>query len=139
MIPETKNSNEKLADKSRRILLLAAGFLCTGLGVLGVFLPLLPSVPFLLLAAACFARSSERFHRWLIHHPRLGPMIRDYLDGGGVSRKSKAIAITLIWVSITLTAFLAVSMLWLRVSLLAIALTVTIYLLRLPVRPGRPR
>ena len=66
-----------------RYVLLAIGWLSVALGVIGIFLPVLPTTPFLLLAAACFARSSPRFYQWLVEHPRLGPWIRDYLDGNG--------------------------------------------------------
>ena len=78
----------------RRLLLRLAGGLSLALGVVGLFLPLLPTTPFLLLAAACFARSSEGLHRWLLDHPRLGPFIRDW-ERGGVIRPSAKRAATL--------------------------------------------
>jgi uncharacterized membrane protein YbaN (DUF454 family) len=117
-------------------LLLAAGFVCTGLAVVGIFLPLLPTVPLLLLAAACFARSSERFHRLLLEHDRLGPLIRPFLDGAGIPRRARNTALAMIWVTIPATAFLFVPLPWVRLLLLAIALGVTIYLLRLPTLPS---
>ena len=67
-----------------RYVLLAIGWLSVALGVIGIFLPVLPTTPFLLLAAACFARSSPRFYQWLVQHPRLGPWIRDYRSGNHV-------------------------------------------------------
>ena len=67
--------------RSVRYLLLAIGWLSVALGVIGIFLPVLPTTPFLLLAAACFVRSSRRFYIWLVTHPHLGPWIRDYLEG----------------------------------------------------------
>lgn len=78
-----------------RILLILAGLGSLGLAILGVFLPLLPTTPFLLLAAACFARSSERLHRWLLAHPRLGPFIRDWEQGGAIRPSAKRAATVL--------------------------------------------
>ncbi len=86
-----------------RYFLAATGLLSTALGVAGIFIPVLPTVPLLLLAAACFARSSERFHGWLLGHPYLGPMIRDYMDGQGVPLRAKIIAISTIWISISIS------------------------------------
>jgi uncharacterized membrane protein YbaN (DUF454 family) len=68
---------------------LALGWLCVGLGAIGAVLPLLPTVPFLLLAAICFARSSERVHQWLITHPRFGPPIQDWQRSGAIRRRVK--------------------------------------------------
>lgn len=123
------------AGRAVRWCLLALGIICTGLAVLGIFLPLLPTVPFLLLAAACFARSSERLHRWLLDHRHLGPMLRGYLEGSGIPRRAKATAITLVWVTVPPSAIFVVPLPWVRVFLFGIALAVTIYLLRLPTLP----
>jgi len=109
------------------------GLCCTTLGVLGIFLPLLPTVPLLLLAAACFARSSERFHNWLLDHPHLGPMIRGYLDGQGIPLRAKITAIGLIWVTIPISVLFIIPLFWVKVFLIVIGLCITIYLLRLPV------
>ncbi|MEX0923114.1 MAG: YbaN family protein [Rhodovibrionaceae bacterium] len=72
---------------------MAAGGLAVALGVLGAFLPLLPTTPFLLLALACFARSSERFHSWLYSHPRFGPPLQDWERYGVISRRAKLLAV----------------------------------------------
>lgn len=114
-----------------RAFLLAAGILSTALAVVGIFLPLLPTVPLLLLAAACFVRSSNRLHRWLLEHPRLGPLVVGYLDGEGMPLRAKVSAIVLIWISIPLSVWL-VSVAWLGVLLILLGLGITIYLLRLP-------
>lgn len=116
-----------------RALLLGAGVLATALGVLGIFLPLLPTVPFLLLAAACFARSSPRCYAWLLEHPRLGPLMSDYLDGNGMPLRAKVWAILLLWTSISLSSLLFAPVL-IKLALFAIAAGVTLYLLRLPTR-----
>lgn len=112
-----------------RYLLISLGWLSVGLGVIGIFLPILPTTPFLLLAAACFARSSPRFHAWLVNHPRLGPWIRDFLGGQGIPLKAKAWAIGLMWLSI-ITSCVLVPLLWARLFMLASAVLVTIYILR---------
>ena len=79
----------------KRWLLLSLGWLFVGLGVVGIFLPLLPTTPFLLLAALCFSRSSERWHAWLLSRPHLGPMIRDWDEKGAIRPRAKSTAIFL--------------------------------------------
>ena len=123
---------EKSDNIVLRWSLITVGLACTGLAILGIFLPLLPTVPLLLLAAACFARSSERFHSWLLQHRRLGPMIRGYLDGQGIPLRSKIYAIALLWLTISISAFFLTSLLWVQITLFAIGCGVTVYLLRLP-------
>lgn len=120
--------------RAGRSVLLVVGFLCTGLGVVGLVVPLLPTTPFLLLAAACFARSSERFHRRLLEHPRLGPFVSGYLDGSGIPARAKATAIGLLWLGISPSAVFLVPLFWVKLLLFAIAAAVTVHLLRLPTR-----
>jgi uncharacterized membrane protein YbaN (DUF454 family) len=69
-----------------------AGMMSLGFGLLGVVLPLLPTVPLIILAAFCFARSSETMHQWLVEHPKLGPGIADWRAHGAISRKGKRLA-----------------------------------------------
>jgi uncharacterized membrane protein YbaN (DUF454 family) len=121
-------------SRVKKWCLLTLGVLSTGLAVLGIFLPLLPTVPLLLLAAACFARSSEPFYRWLVEHRQLGPLLQPWLEGAGIPRRTRVKAIALVWVSIPASAFLLVPLPWVRVLMFAVALSVTLYLLRLPTR-----
>jgi uncharacterized protein len=71
---------------------LALGYLMVGLGFVGIFLPILPTTPFLILAAGCFARSSPRLERWLLDHPRFGPLLRDWRERGAIPRRAKALS-----------------------------------------------
>ncbi|NKQ11713.1 YbaN family protein [Pseudomonas sp. SST3] len=119
-----------------RYALLVVGWLSVALGVIGIFLPILPTTPFLLLAAACFVRSSQRFYDWLVTHPRLGPWFRDYLEGNGVPLKGKVYAIVTMWLSISLSCWL-VPLLWARIAMLFTATLVTLYILRLKTLPPR--
>ena len=112
-----------------RMVLLVIGWLSVVLGVIGIFVPVLPTTPFLLLAAACFVRSSRRFYLWLVEHPRLGPWIRDYLEGQGIPLKGKVYALVLMWASISLSCFL-VPLPWARGVMLTSAVLVSIYILR---------
>ena len=129
----SKKSSKRINNQGLRVALTGIGLTCTLLGVIGIFLPLLPTVPLLLLAAACFARSSEYFHYWLLEHPRLGPMMQGFLDGQGIPQRAKLSAIALIWISIPVSVFFFVQLFWLKIFLIAIGLCITIYLLRLPV------
>ena len=113
-----------------RNAILATGFCATGLAIIGIFLPLVPTVPLLLLAAACFARSSERFHDWLHNHRNLGPMIHGYLSGQGIPLRAKITAIGLIWLAIPISVYI-VHPFWLKSLLVIIGCSVTVYLLSL--------
>lgn len=125
---------EKLVNnRVLRVVLVAVGFCSVALGVLGIFLPLLPTVPLLLLAAACFSRSSERFHNWLLDHPRLGPVVRPYFEGQGIPMRAKITAIVLIWLTIPVSVLFFIPLFWVQVFLIVVGLGVTVYLLRLPV------
>ena len=115
--------------RSVRYTLLAIGWLSVLLGVIGIFVPVLPTTPFLLLAAACFARSSRRFYLWLVNHKHLGPWIRDYLEGNGIPLKGKVYAIGLMWLSIGLSCYL-VPLPWARGFMLTSAVVVTVNILR---------
>lgn len=121
-----------------RWTLITLGLLATGLGVVGIFVPLLPTTPLLLLAAACFARSSERFHTWLVQHNHLGPIIGGYLDGGGIPLRAKRVAIILVWLTLPPSALLLVPTVWLKTLLILLAAGITWYLLRLPTRQEEP-
>jgi hypothetical protein len=135
VIPRTETDPAPPASSPLwRALLLGVGVLATALGVLGIFLPLLPTVPLLLLATACFARSSPRCYAWLLNHPRLGPLVSDYLDGHGIPLRAKIWAILLLWTTISLSALLVVPILLVKLTLFAVAIGVTLYLLRLPTR-----
>lgn len=118
-----------------RWILICCGWVSIVSGVVGIFLPLIPTIPFLLLAAACFARSSERFHTWLIDHNHLGPLLRSYLHGGGIPLKAKKVAIGMVWVSFPASAFLFVPVVWVKIVLMVIATGITLYLLGLPTIP----
>ena len=119
----------------KRAALIVIGWLCVGLGVAGIILPLLPTTPFLLLASWCFAKSSERFNHWLTHHPRLGPLISAWQSGAGIPQKTKIRIILLIWISMGLSMFI-VGKLIVSIILTTIGLCVSGYLLRLPSSPG---
>ena len=85
-----------------RFFWLGLGWLSVGLGAIGAVLPLLPTVPFLLLAAFCFARSSERFHKCLVEHPKFGPPIQDWRNTGAIRRRVKWMATASMAVSLAL-------------------------------------
>lgn len=118
-----------MTTRLMRALLIACGTLCVGLGILGIFLPLMPTTVFLLLAAACYARSSDRFHRRLVEHPWLGPYIR---QRNGMTARQKAITLTVLWLSLAATMIWTARAPWLRALLIMIGVGVTLHVSRLP-------
>ena len=112
-----------------RWLLLVVGVIAVGLGAVGVLVPLLPTTPFLLLAAACFMRSSDRLYRWLIQSRWLGAYLRNYREHRAMTRGAKVSALTLLWGAIGYSALVVASSWWLRILLGVVATAVTIHLL----------
>jgi uncharacterized protein len=127
-------------ERSRlvRMFFVGAGTLSLVLGIIGIFLPLLPTTPFLLLASACYMRGSERLHRRLLNHPHLGPYIRNFEEGRGIPRRAKVSVILLMWVSCGFSMYLVPHTV-LRVGLAVIASAVTVWLLRMPEVPAESR
>jgi uncharacterized membrane protein YbaN (DUF454 family) len=118
-----------MKQKLIRILLIIAGTLFAGLGIVGIFMPVLPTTPFLLLAAACYARSSARFYGWLLNNKWFGNYIRGYLERKGVPLKVKALTITLLWITIGASVAFAVQSFIARLILVLIAIGVSIHIL----------
>jgi uncharacterized membrane protein YbaN (DUF454 family) len=115
----------------KKALLIVAGSLSLALGIAGIFIPLLPTTPFLLLTAACFSKSSDPLYRWLIHHKLFGKYLRCYRQLHAISSGARAIALILLWLGIGLSAIFVVDALWIRLLLLAIAIGVSIHLMQL--------
>ena len=113
----------------RKALLIFTGTVCVALGVLGMFLPLVPTTVFLLMAAYCYSRSSERFHTWLLNNRLLGSYISNYKSGKGISMRQKISTITVLWASIGFSIWILSAGFWLTLLLLAIAIGVTVHLL----------
>jgi hypothetical protein len=113
---------------ARRRLLIGAGTLSTGLGIIGIFVPILPTTPFLLLAAACYMRSSERFYQWLINNRIFGVYVRNYIEGRGMPARIKVLTILLLWLSIALTIAFGVQDVAIRIVLVCIAIGVTVHI-----------
>lgn len=109
--------------------MIITGSFFMGLGILGIFLPLLPTTPFLLIAAACYIRSSEKFYNWLINNKWLGNYIKNYIEGKGVPLKVKALSISLLWITIGYSVVFVVHIFLIRVILILIAIGVTIHIL----------
>jgi uncharacterized membrane protein YbaN (DUF454 family) len=99
------------------------------LGVLGIFLPLLPTTPFLLLAAAMWLRGSPRLYEWLMDNKCLGAYIRNFRETRAIPLRAKIVSVAMLWATILLSAFLAVNAWWLRVLLLLVAVGVTWHIL----------
>lgn len=118
-----------------RFALLGAGFTCVGLGVLGVFLPVLPTTPFMLLAAACFARSSPRFHAWLLNHRLFGPLIREWQEHRSIPKRTKYYAIGMMVLTLGSSIAFGLQDTRARVALGLLGVGLVVMLLRIPSRP----
>lgn len=114
-----------------RLLLISVGLLACGAGILGIFLPLLPTTPFLLLATWCFCQSSPRLHQWLLTHPWFGHYLKQYQEQRAIPRHAKVLALLMLWSSMGYLITYVIQLWWLRLLLLTIASAVSLYLLSL--------
>ena len=111
------------------ILLTVCGLISLGLGILGAFLPVLPTPPLLLLAAALFLRSNGRLYDWLINHPRLGTYISNFMEHKAIPIRIKIISVTALWVTLGYCAIFVAERWALRLVFLTIAIAVTVHIL----------
>ena len=112
-----------------KFILTVLGFIALGLGVLGAFLPVLPTTPFLLLSAALFLRSNQRLYEWLLNHPRLGTYISNFMVHRAIPLRVKIVSIIVLWITLLYCAFF-VSRHWaMSVMFISIAIGVTIHIL----------
>jgi len=131
MINESMNTNDikKIMNNLSRWALITTGTFFLGLGIIGIFLPLLPTTPFLLLAAACYARSSKRFYNFLLNNKWLGNYIKNYRERKGIPLKIKILSISFLWIVIGYSAIFVVHIFLGKIVIILIAVGVTIHIL----------
>lgn len=130
-----------LRSRSRlvRVLFNIAGAVALGLGLIGIFLPLLPTTPFVLLAAACFARGSERFHQWLLANRTFGPMVYEWERHRSLPYRTKVTAIVLMSLTMAVSIVFFVRPAWLKLLLALFGVGLAIWMYRIPSRDRPPR
>jgi uncharacterized protein len=129
-INEEQNLSRK--DKAKRAVYLVVGTVSLGIACVGIVLPLLPTTPFLLLAAACYLKSSKRMNNWLLNHKLFGQYIKNYLEGKGISLRAKVISLAFLWTTICFSALFVMPFLIVQVILLVVAIAVTVHLILVP-------
>jgi uncharacterized membrane protein YbaN (DUF454 family) len=133
MIPSTDTTRENdYGNKLKRSLYLVFGTVFLILGGVGIFLPILPTTPFLLLSAACYYKSSKRMHYWMLNNRWFGNYLRNYAEGKGISLRAKLFTVSLLWLLIIYSVFFVLSNLIVQIVLFSIAVGVTIHLIKLP-------
>ena len=130
---------EKKGFSVTRVLWLVAGLVCVGLGSVGIVLPILPTTPFLLAAAACFCKSSTRMYNWLLNNKWFGEYIRNYKEGRGLPIRTKVTALTVLWATILFSTIFFLNRLLpiqlvlpMQLVMIAVAVGVSVHILRLP-------
>jgi len=110
-------------------ILVVSGTFFLLIGIVGIIIPILPTTPFLLLSAACYAKGSKKFYNWLINNKWLGEYIKNYQEGKGIPINVKILTITFLWITIVFSIILIVTNYLIQIILLIIAIAVTIHIL----------
>jgi uncharacterized membrane protein YbaN (DUF454 family) len=118
-----------MSQKFIKALLIIAGTISTAVGIAGIFIPILPTTPFLLLAAACYLRSSPRLYRWLLENRLCGGYIKNYIEGRGMPLRVKTVTILLLWITIGISIFVTVENIVIPIMLVIIASGVTVHII----------
>jgi uncharacterized membrane protein YbaN (DUF454 family) len=142
LMKEEKTFASKCKEQGQKVvrtLWIVAGIICMVIGAIGIVLPILPTTPFLLAAAACYYKGSPRMHKWLLNNKWFGEYIRNYTEGKGLTKKTKITAITILWITIGFsTIFILNSLLSsqlvlpMQIIMIAVAIAVSAHILRLP-------
>ena len=129
-------SNEVAVHRSRvvRVLFGIAGTVALGLGIAGIFLPLLPTTPFVLLAAACYARASVRFYNALLNNPTFGPLVREWRRHRSIPYRTKLYAIVLMSITMGISTFFFVRNGYVQAALVALGVGLAVWMYRIPSR-----
>jgi uncharacterized membrane protein YbaN (DUF454 family) len=131
--PTARPQVQLASSRSGRLLWAGAGHVLVALGIIGAFVPLMPTTVFLIMAVSCYARSSTRLHQWLLNHRTFGPVLRDWVEHRSMRARPKAIAITVIVVAFG-ASFFAIPLVWVRVIHVGIGVALVAFLLRIPTR-----
>ena len=114
----------------RKKIIYVVGILSLFVGILGIFIPLLPTTPFLLLSAASFTRSSEKMYLWLMNHPWFGKYIREFQENKSIPLSTKVISVGMLWTTILISVIFATKSIYIRILLIMIAILVSAHILR---------
>jgi len=127
-----ERDDSRVSGKMMRGVYIVVGTIALVIGAIGLFLPVIPTTPLLILAAACYYRGSDRLHNWILSSRWFGETIKNYQEGRGLTRDTKVRAISMMWAMILISAWFFVSNLFIRVAIICVAIGVTVYLARLP-------
>jgi uncharacterized protein len=134
-VPAAATNAAPVRARPVRWMWFGIGWVAVAVGFIGVVVPGLPTTVFFVVAASCFAKSSPRFEQWVLDLPKVGPMVRDYRAGLGMSRRAKAFAISVMWLFIAVAVFLTLDHPLFRIAVIGLGIIGTAYIfLRVPTR-----
>lgn len=127
-----ERDDSRVSGKMMRSIYIIVGTIALVIGAIGLFLPVIPTTPLVILAAACYYRGSDRLHNWILSSRWFGETVKNYQEGRGLTRDTKVRAISMMWAMILISAWFFVSNFFVRVAIICVAIGVTVYLIKLP-------